>query len=94
VSRSAPAGDLCAGYEALRAQAVGNLPAGTPRGRALVLDHGLPDWIGAWAGAPSPRTAPAPAVDRQGATVGRCSEVVRLLTEMALGHQAALVGAS
>jgi hypothetical protein len=93
MSQHAPAGDLSAGYEALRAEAVGNLPAGTPRGLALVLNHGLPDWIRAWAGAPSPGTAPAPAADR-GAAPGRGGEVVRLLTEMALGHRVALAGAS
>ena len=32
-----PVDDLSAGYEALRAQAVGGLPTDSPRGRALLL---------------------------------------------------------
>ena len=49
--------DLSAGYEALRAQAVGDLPAESPRGLAIVVHQGLPAWIRAWV-APPPASPP------------------------------------
>jgi hypothetical protein len=73
------------GYEALRAQATGELPAVTPRGLTLFLTAGFPAWMKAWTPltAPVPRT-PMPRVDRDvRANLG--VEVVQLLTEMALG---------
>lgn len=72
-------------YEALRAQANGNLPAVTPRGLALFLAAGFPAWMKAWAPlTPSAPATPAPGADRETrASVG--GEVVHLLTEMALG---------
>jgi hypothetical protein len=78
-----PVDDLCAGYEALRAQAVGGWPADFPRGRALVLTQGLPAWIRAWAAPPTVPIPPAPAGGKGDGGLG--AEVVRLLTEMALG---------
>ncbi len=42
------AGDVTLAYEALRAQATGELPAVTPRGLALFLAAGFPDWMNAW----------------------------------------------
>lgn len=81
------ADDLCAGYEALRAQAVGGLPADSPRGLAVVLTQGLPAWIRAWAAPSAADLPPAPAGERS-APGGLGAEVVRLLTEMALGHRA------
>jgi hypothetical protein len=92
MSGHARADDLSAGYEALRAQVVGDVGADSPRGLALVLTHGLPAWIRAWA-APPPAVPPIPVVGR-GATSGLGGEVVRLLTEMALGHGAVSAGAS
>lgn len=84
---------LAAGYEALRAEAVGSLPSDAPRGRALVLGQGLPAWIGAWAApaaaAPLPPCAPCP-----GGIGGLTAEVVRLLTEMALGARSTPVALS
>jgi hypothetical protein len=73
------------GYEALRAQATGGLPAVTPRGLALFLAAGFPDWMKAWTPVTPPTPAtPAPRADREArASVG--GEVVQLLTEMALG---------
>jgi len=92
MSAHARADDLSAGYEALRAEVVGDVGAASPRGLALVLTHGLPTWIRAWA-APPTVVPPAP-VGTQVATGGLGGEVVRLLTEMALGHGAVLAGAS
>jgi len=43
------AGDLTLAYEALRAQATGEVAAVTPRGLALFLAAGFPDWMKAWA---------------------------------------------
>ncbi len=81
------AGELTLAYEALRAQATDELPAVTPRGLALFLTAGFPDWMRAWTPlAPAvPKTLGAP---RPGEPpVGLGGEVVQLLTEMALGCQ-------
>lgn len=90
---SAQPDGLAAGYEALRAEAVGSLPSEAPRGRALVLGQGLPAWTRAWAApaaaAPTPPCAPCP-----GAIGGPTAEVVRLLAEMALGARPTPVGLS
>jgi hypothetical protein len=73
------------GYEALRAQATGELPAVTPRGLALFLAAGSPAWMKAWAPLTPPApTTPAPRGDRE-ARASFGGEVVKLLTEMALG---------
>jgi hypothetical protein len=72
--------ELVRGYEALRAQATGELPAVTPRGLALFLTAGFPAWMKVL----TPVTPPAPRDDREvRASFG--GEVVKLLTEMALG---------
>lgn len=80
-----PAGELTLAYEALRAQAAGQLPASTPRGLALFLAAGCPSWMHAW----QPLTAPAriiPAAPHQVEPPARLGgEVVQVLTEMALG---------
>jgi hypothetical protein len=83
---------LAAGYEALRAEALGCLPSDAPRGRALVLGQGLPAWIGAWAAPAS--AAPPPCAPCPGGIGGLTAEVVRLLTEMALGARPTPVGLS
>jgi hypothetical protein len=77
--------ELVRGYEALRAQATGELPAVTPRGLALFLMAGFPAWMKAWTPVTPPGpTPPAPRDDREvRASFG--GEVVKLLTEMALG---------
>jgi hypothetical protein len=79
--------ELFHAYEALRAQASGELPAATPRGLALFLAAGLPAWMKAWA----PLTPPAPTTTAERsdheAPVRLGGEVARLLTEMALGCQ-------
>jgi hypothetical protein len=75
--------EVCAGYEALRAQALGTLPTESPRGLAVMLTQGLPAWIRAWA---APASVPPPFVALAPRTeAGRGAEMVRLLTEMALG---------
>jgi hypothetical protein len=90
VKRLQPGSDLTTAYEALRAQATGQLPAITPRGLALFLAAGLPDWMTAWAPlAPTVPTVPQrPAASHHRAPpVMPGEEVVQLLTEMALGCQ-------
>jgi hypothetical protein len=79
--------ELTLAYEALRAQATGQLPPVTPRGLALFLAAGFPDWMKAW----SPLAPAAPKIrarppDRE-PPLGLGGEVVQLLTEMALGCQ-------
>jgi hypothetical protein len=74
------------GYEALRAQAVGELPAVTPRGLALFLTAGFPAWMKAWAPLTPPAlTTPAPRDDDREVRTSFGGEVVKMLTEMALG---------
>jgi len=87
VKRLQPTGDVTLAYEAPRAQATGQLPAASPRGLALFLATGVPDWLKAW-------TPLAPAVPQTPAAphhleppVGLGAEVVQLLTEMAWGCQ-------
>ena len=87
VNEPSPAGELSLAYEALRAQATGQLPATTPRGLALFLTAGCPTWMQAWTplAVGVPRTTAAP--HRREASVGLASEVVQLLTQMAVGCQ-------
>jgi hypothetical protein len=80
-------GELALAYEALRAQATGELPAITPRGLALFLTAGFPEWMRAWALlAPTVPKTPA-ATHHPESPVGLGGEVVQLLTEMAWGCQ-------
>lgn len=72
-------------YEALRAQALGAIPAVTPRGLALLRRAGLVAWMTA-----CPPGAPASRPERPGAgqataLAGMSGELVSVLTEMALG---------
>src|SRR5437867_78048 len=81
------AGELTIAYEALRSQATGRLPTVTPRGLALFLMAGFPEWMTAWsplAPAVAKTTAAPP---RREPPVVTGNEVVHLLTEMALGCQ-------
>ena len=87
-----PVDDLTAGYEALRAQAVGDLSSQSPRGLALLVSQGLPVWVRAWS-APAPVNPPSPSGLREPAS-GVGTEVVALLTEMALGHRTTLASVS
>jgi hypothetical protein len=80
-------GELTLAYEALRSQATGQLPAVTPRGFALFLTAGFPDWMKAWSPlAPAVAKTPAAPTRREPPVVPG-NDVVQLLTEMALGYQ-------
>lgn len=80
--------ELTVAYEALRAQATGQMPTTTPRGLALCLTAGLPTWMKAWAPL-SPAVPPSATTGSrtEGTPIQMGGEVVRLLTEMALGCQ-------
>lgn len=84
---------FAAGYEAMRAEAVGSLPSDAPRGRALVVGQGLPAWIRAWAAPPAAAPAP-PCAPCPGGIGGLAADVVRLLAEMALGARPTPAGSS
>ena len=79
------AADLAAGYEALRAAALGSRPAESPKGLALLLGQGLPGWIRGWT-MPAAARSPAAVTGRAESAAGPSSELVRLLAEMALGQ--------
>ena len=81
------AGQLTLGYEALRAQATGELPAATPRGLAVFLAEGFPAWIGTWKTLVMNGPRAASASRNQHPAVGVRSEMVQLLAEMALRCQ-------
>jgi hypothetical protein len=83
-----PAGELCAGYEALRVMASGPVVSETPRGLALFLAQGLPAWMRAFCAlAPAPPIVP---VDERPVVPGLGADVVRVLTEMVLGCRTTL----
>jgi hypothetical protein len=83
---TASAADLARGYEALRAEAVGTLPAITPRGRAVLLRAGLAAWMRALPPTtPAPRPARSPMDAPAIAAAGARRELVDVLTAMALG---------
>jgi len=86
VSVTAAPAELERTYEALRAQAVGAIPAVTPHGLGLLRRAGVVAWMIACPPAgpvarPSRPSADAPLTTLAG--VG--SELARVLTEMALG---------
>ena len=83
-----PADEIRVGYEALRAAATGQGPCDTPRGLTLLLSQGLPAWMRAWS--PLPPPSPVVPVDQR-PVAGVGAEVVRVLTEMALGCRPRLV---
>jgi len=80
---TASAADLTDAYEALRAQAVGEMPGVTPRGRAVLVGAGLAAWMAAL---PPPEssstTAPSGCANRHDLRRGHDSQMVRLLAEM------------
>ncbi|MGH9107628.1 MAG: hypothetical protein ACRDZX_17720 [Acidimicrobiales bacterium] len=84
---TAGAADLARGYEALRAQALGELPALTPRGRAVLMSAGLPAWMGALPPPSRPRAPVTPGAEPVPQN-GQGGELVRLLAEMLLASQA------
>ena len=86
----AAADELERSYEALRAQAIGTCPPATPRGLALLLSSGLPTWMAACgraaATATSHRMSSTAPSARPPASVSLSSDLVRVLTEMAVGR--------
>jgi hypothetical protein len=86
---TAAARELTQGYEALRAQAVGEIPTLTPRGLAVFMRGGLPSWMCACVptSRPSPPATPIACSGQVSALSGLSTELVRLLTEMALSSQ-------
>ena len=89
---TAPAAELAQGYEALRAQALGELPPFTPRGLAVFLRGGLVSWMSACPPRdppkqPRPTTSPRAGSREVRGLTGVSAELVRLLTEMALTSQ-------
>jgi hypothetical protein len=83
------AGELCAGYEALRAAVTGSVVYETPRGMALFLAQGLPAWMRTFCAlAPTPPIVP---VGERPVALGLGADVVRVLTEMVLGCRTTLV---
>ena len=86
-----PRAELQQAYEALRAQATGQLTTSTPRGLALFLASGLPAWLTVfttWTAVPASVAAPSPVVAGSSPDLaGLGLELVRVLTEMSLGGQ-------
>lgn len=77
--------ELTVAYEAIRAQATGEFPTASPRGLTLFLSAGLPSWMLAWVPvAPAPPTA---SITPASPSLGLGTEVVRVLTQMALSCQ-------
>jgi hypothetical protein len=85
VTISANAVDLLAGYEALRAQALGAVPAATPRGLSVLTRAGLAGWMCALAPTGRASTTTPRVAARESTGFG--SELASLLTEMALCSQ-------
>ena len=79
---AAGAADLSQGYEALRAQAVGEIPSVTPRGLAVFINDGLPSWMRACAptSRPSATAIPAASSGQVSRLTSLSVELVRLLT--------------
>lgn len=85
MSFTAPAGELLDGYEALRAQALGEFPRLSPRGLAVLLRGGLVSWMRACPPASRPRPPANIVVGPQSRSLaGGSPELVRLLAQMAL----------
>lgn len=81
--------ELCSGYEALRAAVTGRVPCETPRGLALFLTRGLSAWTAAWS--PLPPASLIVSTHERPVATDLDNDVVRVLTEMALGCRATLV---
>ena len=87
----APAAELEQSYEALRAQAAGEIPSCTPRGLAVFLAHGMSAWMCACPPrprpTPTPPTSPASAENIDAGLAGVSGELVRLLAAMVISRQ-------
>lgn len=85
MSVTASARELERRYEALRAQALGEVPAAAPRGLGLLRTAGLVAWMRACPPeAPSARHEPS-GCGPGAPFVGMHGELASVLTEMALG---------
>lgn len=82
---SADTADLLAGYEALRAQALGSVPVATPRGLSVLTRAGLAAWMRALAPSVSSSAPTRGTATRE--STGFDAELASLLTEMALSSQ-------
>ncbi len=86
---TAGASQLLQGYEALRAQAVGQIGAITPRGLAVFHRSGMVAWMSACAPLGSidvlVNSAPSLNYGRSDALGATSAELVQILAEMALG---------
>jgi hypothetical protein len=82
VTISANAAELIAGYEAMRAQALGTVPATAARGLSVLVLAGMPAWMRALAPTERTSTPARPLAARESAGFG--TELVSLLTDMVL----------
>lgn len=80
--------ELCTGYEALRAAATGGSLSETPRGLALLLAQGMAAWMRVVC--PLPQALPIAPGGARPLAAAAGQEVVRILTEMALGSRRTL----
>jgi hypothetical protein len=79
---AASAADLANSYEALRAQALGEVPTSPPRGRAVLAHGGLPALMHALVPASRPPTPAWTPIEHRPTSLG--AEIVPLLTDMVL----------
>jgi len=84
---TAAAKDLQQGYEALRAQALGEIPELTPRGLAVFQRGGLPAWMRACPPTIRPTPAVSSGVSAERNLAGMGVELVQLLTDMVVSSQ-------
>lgn len=86
---TAPPTELSQGYEALRAQALGESPRLRPRGLAVLARAGLAGWMCACAPRSHARPAAGAATGARaaGAITEANAELVRVLAEMALSSR-------
>jgi hypothetical protein len=89
VNGSESVADFVSAYEALRAQATGEIPAITPRGLSLFLGSGLPTWMKTWAAIAPPKHH-IPVRTEAPISAAPTGDLIRVLTEMALGCERAL----
>ncbi len=82
---TASAAELEQRYEALRAQAIGTIPAVRPRGRAVLCRAGMVAWMRALPPEAGVRRPDRPVGARGTAFADLGGELVSVLTEMALG---------
>ncbi|MBI2325647.1 MAG: hypothetical protein HYU87_11900 [Chloroflexi bacterium] len=82
-----PVAEITRAYEAVRAQATGDLAASSPRGLALILDQGLASWIAAWSSRMRGEVATTTSVRTTEASDPVSAELASVLAEMALASR-------